>query len=87
MFVLYTDGVVESRDVSGEEYGYDRLLAIVDEYRHDDAEGIHAAVLRDLRRFLGAEDYDDDMTLVVLKWHGLPLEVLTGTECVLIESH
>jgi len=87
VFVLYTDGVVESRDVSGEEYGYDRLLAIVDEYRHDDAEGIHAAVLRDLRRFLGAEDYDDDMTLVVLKWHGLPLEVLTGTECVLIESH
>ena len=87
VFVLYTDGVVESRDVSGEEYGYDRLLAIVDEYRHDDAEGIHAAVLRDLRRFLGAEDYDDDMTLVVLKWHGLPLEVLTGTEGVLKELH
>lgn len=86
VFVLYTDGVVESRDSSGEEYGYDRLLEIVDEYRHDDAEGIHAAILRDLRRFLSAEDYDDDMTLVVLKWHGLPLEILTGSEDVLKES-
>jgi len=85
VFVLYTDGVVESRDSDGEEYGYDRLLEIIDEYRHDDAEGIHAAILRDLRRFLGAEDYDDDMTLVVLKWHGLPLEVLSGAEAVLKE--
>lgn len=86
VFVLYTDGVVESRNMDGEEYGYDRLLAAVDEHRHEDAEGIHESILRDLRRFLGAEDYDDDMTLLVLKWHGLPLEVLSGQEQMLKES-
>lgn len=86
VFVLYTDGVVESRDKHNEEYGYERLLEIVEEHRHEDADGIHAAVLRDLRRFLGAEEYDDDMTLVVLKWHGLPLDVLSGAESALKES-
>jgi len=86
VFVLYTDGVVESRNRHNEEYGYDRLLEIVDEHRHEDADGIHAAVLRDMRQFLGAEDYDDDMTLVVLKWHGLPLDVLSSTETTLKES-
>jgi len=74
VFVLYTDGVVESRSDSGEEYGYDRLLDLLKEYRHDDAEGIHAAILRDLRSFMAGEEYDDDMTLVVLKWHGIPIE-------------
>ena len=73
VFVLYTDGVVESRAESGEEYGYDRLLALLEEHRHEDADAIHAAVLRDLRQFMAGEEYDDDMTLVVLKWNGLPV--------------
>jgi len=86
VFVLYTDGVVESRDQEGEEYGYERLLEVVDDCRHEDADGIHAAILRDLRRFLGAEEYDDDMTLLVLKWHGLPLDVMSTSEVSLKEN-
>ncbi len=77
VFVLYTDGVVESRNPDGEEFGYDRLLETIDENRHEDADGIHSAVLKNLKSFMGNEVYDDDMTLVVLKWHGLPLEALT----------
>ncbi len=73
VFVLYTDGVVESRDVEGEEYGYDRLLESLKQHRHEDAEGIHDAILTDLHGFLGIESYDDDMTLVVLKWNGINL--------------
>ncbi|MEM8486057.1 MAG: GAF domain-containing SpoIIE family protein phosphatase [Bacteroidota bacterium] len=73
VFVLYTDGVVESRDVEGEEYGYDRLLESLKQHRHEDAEGIHDAILGDLDGFLGIESYDDDMTLVVLKWNGINL--------------
>ncbi len=73
VFVLYTDGVVESRDVEGEEYGYERLLESLKQHRHEDAEGIHDAILGDLDSFLGIESYDDDMTLVVLKWNGINL--------------
>jgi len=80
VFVLYTDGVVESRNPEGEEYGYDRLMESINNNRHEDASDIHDAVLRDLRQFMGNEQYDDDMTLVVIKWHGLPIQMLTHSE-------
>ena len=70
VFVLYTDGVVESRSGGGEEYGYDRLLDALRAHRHEEADVLHKALLGDLHRFIGHETYDDDMTLVVLKWHG-----------------
>ena len=71
VFVLYTDGVVESRDHEGTEYGYDRLLEALRDFRHEDAPELHNSLLSHLNGFLGETDYDDDMTLVVLKWHGL----------------
>ena len=71
IFVFYTDGVVESRDESGEEYGFDRLLASICRHRHEDAHDLHDAVLRDLDQFLGGNrQYGDDLTIVVFKWHG-----------------
>ncbi len=70
-FVLYTDGAVESRSAEGEEYGYDRLLRSLRTHRHEDADDLHAALLGDLRAFIGRDAYDDDLTLVTLKWHGL----------------
>ena len=71
VFVLYTDGVVESRDAEGIEYGYERLLDSLREYRHEDAPELHKSLLSDLNEFLDATDYDDDLSLVVLKWNGI----------------
>ena len=72
VFTLYTDGVVESRDAHNEEYGYDRLATSVEKHRHEDANDLHNAILHDLHQFMGVEEqYDDDMTLIVLKWNGL----------------
>ncbi|MEX0747115.1 MAG: GAF domain-containing SpoIIE family protein phosphatase [Rhodothermales bacterium] len=71
VFVLYTDGVVESRSREGQEYGYERLLSALRENRHEDAPELHRSLLHDLDGFLDHTEYDDDMTLVVLKWHGI----------------
>ncbi|GAB5518064.1 MAG: hypothetical protein RhofKO_03150 [Rhodothermales bacterium] len=73
VFVLYTDGIVESRNAAGEEYGYDRLLDALKAHRHEDADDLHHALIDDLQRFTGHDYYDDDMTLLVLKWHGINL--------------
>lgn len=70
VFVLYTDGVVESRRDDGEEYGYDRLINALREYRHEDATAIHNALMADLDGFIGQCTYTDDLTLLILKWHG-----------------
>lgn len=80
VFVLYTDGVVESRNREGHEYGYERLLDALKAYRHEDAPELHHSLLGDLNGFLEDTEYDDDLTLVVLKWHGLSLAELTNTE-------
>ena len=86
VFAFYTDGVVESRNAEGEEYGYDRLLKILKSNRHEDADGLHAAVLRDLRGFIGSAEYDDDLTLVIVKWHGVPLQTATPSLKSTIQS-
>ncbi len=78
-FVFYTDGIVESRHQGGEEYGYERLLLTVQRFADQDANQLHQAILEDLHRFLGRESYDDDMTLVVLKWNGYDADVPRAT--------
>jgi serine phosphatase RsbU (regulator of sigma subunit) len=70
VFVLYTDGVVESRSDAGEEYGYERLIDAVTRHHDKPVKEMHSALLSDLNRFLGRADYDDDMTLLVLRWDG-----------------
>ena len=70
VFVLYTDGLVESRSENGDEYGYERLLDALAENRHEDAFELHNALVRDLNGFVVDGQYGDDMTIVIMKWHG-----------------
>lgn len=74
VIVLYTDGIVESRNKEGIEYGYERLLEALRTYRHEDATELHAALLTSLNDFLDETDYDDDLSLVVLKWNGISFQ-------------
>jgi serine phosphatase RsbU (regulator of sigma subunit) len=87
VFVLYTDGVVESRSPAGEEYGYDRLLDTLRAHRHEDADELHASLLADLNAFIGQPQYSDDMTLLVLKWHGIDLAVAPETPEAAAQHH
>ena len=71
LIALYTDGVTESRNPEGEEFGYDRLLQSVQSARYERAQGVHDAVLQSVDQFLGAEKkYLDDLTVLIIKWHG-----------------
>lgn len=71
VFVLYTDGVTESRDAAGTEYGYERLAEFVQTHRYQSAQEIHDGLLQSLRTFTNKEKVGDDLTLVVFKWHGI----------------
>jgi serine phosphatase RsbU (regulator of sigma subunit) len=70
--LLYTDGITESRNEHGEEYGYERLLQTATAQRERSAREIRDAVIADVRRHLSGLSYGDDMTLVVAKWIGRP---------------
>lgn len=68
--VFYTDGITESRNANGEEYGYERLLDVVAASRTESAENIKSCLLHEVKRHTGNLAYGDDMTLVVAKWIG-----------------
>lgn len=67
--VLYTDGVTEALDPEGALYGEPRLLDTL--ARCDGHPGTTiAAIVDDLENFTRDAPQADDMTLLVLRWHG-----------------
>jgi serine phosphatase RsbU (regulator of sigma subunit) len=69
VLVLYTDGLVETRNVLGQDYGYPRLQKTVARA----ASGTHSvreirdAILGDLSHFKGDSEQSDDITVVVAR--------------------
>jgi len=67
ILVLYTDGITESRNPQEEEFGTERLAAIVRAEREKDASAIVESVFHGLAEFAGCGDPYDDRTLVIVK--------------------
>jgi len=65
-----TDGFNEAFSPSGEMFGYDRLLAIVQELAPGSAEEIGHGLFAAIEAYGQGHPQDDDQTLVVLK--GVP---------------
>jgi sigma-B regulation protein RsbU (phosphoserine phosphatase) len=66
VLVLYTDGVSESRDEKGIQFGCERLAQKLEDCCHLPAQEIAHEVLKELRSFAGPNPFDD-ATLVVIK--------------------
>ncbi len=65
LFIAYTDGIVESVNEYGEEFGENRLIKIVCENRHLSADKIKERVVENVLSWAFAEERDDDMTLII----------------------
>jgi serine phosphatase RsbU (regulator of sigma subunit) len=65
--IFYTDGLSESRNTEGEEFGHDRLVDVALHNRKNPAESIKNSILQEIRNYTGNSSYGDDMTLVVVK--------------------
>jgi serine phosphatase RsbU (regulator of sigma subunit) len=69
VLLLQTDGVYETSDEEGEQFGLDRLVERLE--AHDPARGsshLRDAILRDLWEFRGSAPQGDDLTMVTLTW-------------------
>ncbi|MFN0157946.1 MAG: PP2C family protein-serine/threonine phosphatase [Bacteroidota bacterium] len=67
--VFYTDGVTEARR-GDDEFGYERLLDVAVASWDKPAAVLKEDILGTVRAHVEHQAYDDDLTLVVLKWHG-----------------
>jgi sigma-B regulation protein RsbU (phosphoserine phosphatase) len=65
--VLYTDGITEAENVTGEQYGLARLCASAQQHWDLPAEQIKDAIITDVRQHIGNHVVYDDITLVVVK--------------------
>jgi serine phosphatase RsbU (regulator of sigma subunit)/predicted enzyme related to lactoylglutathione lyase len=63
---LYTDGVTESFNPDGEEFGEERLVEALKRHREQSARAIVASVVADVQRF-SPEEQHDDITLIVAR--------------------
>ncbi|MBN1446759.1 MAG: SpoIIE family protein phosphatase [Bacteroidetes bacterium] len=70
IIVMFSDGVTESRNADDEEYDYGRLTACVQRLQDRTAAQILDGILDEVRRHSGKEEADDDITVLVLRWHG-----------------
>jgi serine phosphatase RsbU (regulator of sigma subunit) len=65
--VLYSDGVVLAMNASEEEFGEDRLRTVIRKNSAKSPAEIRDEILKQVRSFLGEEQLQDDLTLVVAR--------------------
>jgi len=68
--VLYTDGVTEAFDPEKRAFGRDGLEIAVRDQAQASALDLCAGVIAEVRRFAGGAEQSDDITLLVVRWHG-----------------
>ncbi len=67
VLVLYTDGIIEAANADEEEFGEERLRALVEANAHLPAQELAVHILQSVQRFSGEQELEDDATLVVLR--------------------
>lgn len=67
--VLYSDGLVESINPMGDQFGWDRLKRVLEEIDDfDTANEIRDSILREVWDFKGETEQVDDVTMVVVRY-------------------
>jgi sigma-B regulation protein RsbU (phosphoserine phosphatase) len=68
--VVYSDGVTEALDVQGQEFGEERLVAILQEHHNEDAAAILDAIIEAVKTFARGAAQHDDVTAMAVKFTG-----------------
>jgi sigma-B regulation protein RsbU (phosphoserine phosphatase) len=66
VMVAYTDGVVESQNSSGEQWGFQRLAQTVTSSRKQTARALNSEIVEAVDAFSSESKHRDDMALIVL---------------------
>lgn len=67
LLALYTDGVTEAENDTGEQFEQERLVESLRRHQSEPAEAIVSALCQDTQQFTGKSAFDDDFTAIVVK--------------------
>jgi sigma-B regulation protein RsbU (phosphoserine phosphatase) len=65
--VLYTDGVTETLNAEGDEFGLDRMMQSMRASADDGAQAMVKKIIGDVRDFTGSAPQNDDITLIAIR--------------------
>ncbi|UYM16026.1 PP2C family protein-serine/threonine phosphatase [Endozoicomonas euniceicola] len=65
---LYSDGITECENDSGEQFGQDRLLACLKDSFSDSLEQTVDRIEQQVRNWNHGESFEDDVTFLILEW-------------------
>lgn len=68
ILILYTDGVVEAKNQYNEEFGYERLLEIVNLNSDMSSRQLNDFIVEEIYNFTGTKELGDDCTFLVIKF-------------------
>jgi sigma-B regulation protein RsbU (phosphoserine phosphatase) len=68
IMVLYTDGITEAKDAKGEEFGYERLAAVLRKVKTLAPKEIQNQLINELYEFSGTKNINDDYTTMIIKF-------------------
>jgi sigma-B regulation protein RsbU (phosphoserine phosphatase) len=74
LLVVYSDGILEAENARGDEFGEDGIIAAIAKHPNTAPDEICAAVLEEVRVFLGTGLPQDDQTLLIAR-----LDRVTGS--------
>ena len=66
---LYTDGLTDRRDASGNFYDINRVAALLEKSGDADLTAIYDAIYADVNRFIATDEYRDDIAFVLTRFH------------------
>lgn len=64
--ILYTDGVTEIRNASGEEFGEKRLASLIKSFYGKAPIEMKDQILKSIEDFSDKQEFDDDITLIII---------------------
>lgn len=67
MLIMYTDGIVEAKNESRDEFGWERLEDVVVSTRDGEAQDVVNAIADQVQRFTDGQTQSDDQTILVMK--------------------
>lgn len=67
MLVLYTDGVTEAEDATGDMFGDGRLIKYARNHRNEPVEDLIDGLTHEVQEFTGSAQFADDFTIIVLR--------------------
>jgi sigma-B regulation protein RsbU (phosphoserine phosphatase) len=67
LLVMYSDGVVEAIDAKGEEYGDERLKALLEDHFDQSPGYVREQLMRSLDSFVSTATAQDDLTFAIIR--------------------